>query len=180
MTQKNPPPIPEGLDLISEGANAVIRYRWFTHTVWAILLFCIAWDSFLVFWYSKALTPKADGTFELMAILFPICHVGVGMGLTYYVLCTFLNQTDVLFSTNELRVSTHPLPWIGDVTLQPSNLTLFSTRMRHSGGRNNTTSFDVMYVDSSNHEKTLIKSLPKEEQAEYIVKVLTMFYLTQK
>jgi hypothetical protein len=173
-------PIPEGIDVIQSGADATIRRTWFSHTVWFLLFFCIAWDSFLVFWYVSALTDHKHGPMDLMAIIFPIGHLAVGVGLTYYVLCTFLNKTDLTLSSSLLTVRSYPLPWIGNKAISASDLSSFSYRQRSSGQNNNRTSFDVMFVNAANREKTLLKGLPAEEQAEYIAEALTRFYTPGK
>lgn len=178
MAEK-PIPIPEGLDVQQRGAEVIIRRRWYTHTVWFLLFFCVAWDSFLVFWYSMALGNGNPGPMNWLMIVFPIAHVAVGIGLTYSVLCTFFNVTDVILSTSHLRVHTGPLPWRGDCMIQASELTGFSHQNRHSGNRNNTMNFDIMYVDSTNHEKTLIRGLATQEQARYLTMALRRFYLSE-
>src|ERR1700722_12711372 len=159
-------PIPEGFDVVPDGVRTIIRWRWYSPSVWAMFFFCIAWDAFLIFWYSLAFSHKAQGGgINLIMIIFPIAHVAVGVGLTYSVICTFLNRTDVILTANELRVASHPMPWIGNVRLNPMTLTSFGVRNR-GRSRNNADTFDVMYV-SNNREKTLIKGLAKQEQAEY-------------
>src|SRR6187401_1885165 len=37
------------------GGELYLRRNWFTPALFFLLFFCIAWDSFLVFWYSMAL-----------------------------------------------------------------------------------------------------------------------------
>src|SRR5438445_5351048 len=69
-----------------DGDVRVMRRRWFRPMHVFLLFFCIAWDSFLVFWYSMAIFAPAPGGFDIIAIVFPICHVAVGVGLTYAVL----------------------------------------------------------------------------------------------
>jgi hypothetical protein len=112
-------PIPEGLDILQDGDAVVIRRSWFSHIVWFLVFFCIAWDSFLIFWYRMALFGSDQGpsSFHLIAILFPIGHVAVGLGLTYFVFCLFLNQTDAILRPDTLAIQTHPLPWRGNQTI---------------------------------------------------------------
>jgi hypothetical protein len=172
--------IPEGLDVLQHGDSAVIRRTWFSHTVWFLVFFCVAWDSFLIFWYSMALGPhKNAGPMDLMAIIFPIGHVAVGVGLTYFVICTFLNKTDITLSESKLTIRTHPLPWIGNKTVDPADLTNFVIRERSNRNRNGGSMFNVMYVNRQNKECPLVRWLPNEEQAEYVAGALTRFYVTK-
>jgi hypothetical protein len=173
-----PAPIPEGLDILQDGDAVVIRRSWFSHIVWFLIFFCIAWDSFLIFWYKMALFGSDHGpsSFHLIAILFPIGHVAVGLGLTYFVFCLFLNQTDVILRPDALTIQTHPLPWRGNQTIPASELVSFSVRTRISGSESRTVTYDLLYVNSANREKTLVKGISKPEQAEYLAMALTRFY----
>jgi hypothetical protein len=177
MTQR-PVPIPEGLDILQEGGAVVIRRSWFSHLVWPLIFFCIAWDSFLIFWYKMALFGSDHGpsSVPLIAIIFPIGHVAVGVGLTYFVFCLLLNQTDVVLRPDALTIKTHPLPWRGNQTIPASELVSFSVRTRIAGSQNRTVSHDLLYVNSTNHEKTLVKGISKREQADYLSMALTRFY----
>src|SRR5215210_5592721 len=121
------PSIPEGLDLITTPQEVIIRRRWFSWMVIPMLVFAIVWDGFLVFWYSAAFFGKHK---EWVMILFPLGHVCAGIGITYYVICGFLNVTDVILQPDSVRVLTHPLPWTGNrlVTLHDIRDTVIRTR----------------------------------------------------
>ena len=43
-----------------------------------MLFFVIFWDSFLVFWYSNAVGAPGEGGINIIMMVFPIAHVGVG------------------------------------------------------------------------------------------------------
>jgi hypothetical protein len=157
----------------------VIRRSWFNHLVWFFLFFCIAWDSFLVFWYSMALG-GTKGPMSVIALVFPLAHVAVGVGLTYFVLCTFFNKTDVILSSAGLTVRTHPLPWRGNRTIAATDLvSVFYRERTASGRRNSSVSYDLMYVDSSNREQMLVKGLPNEEQAAFLEDAVTRYYFPE-
>lgn len=92
-----------------------IRLRWFHAALFGLLFFCIAWDGFLVFWYSMALFGMGKpGQFQWIMVLFPIAHVAVGVSLTYYVLTGFLNSTWITIDSESLRIRHAPLPWRGN------------------------------------------------------------------
>lgn len=172
------PSIPEGLDVIQEGDHAIIRRRWFSHVVWFLLFFCVAWDSFLVFWYGMALGPHKPGDgFSLMVVIFPIAHVAVGIGLSYFVLCTFFNRTDLVLADSSLRVRTYPLPWVGNKTVAAADLAGFLVRERGQRNSDSAVSYAVVYVDRQNKERPLVKMLTNEDQAAYLANALTRFYI---
>src|SRR5215217_2640549 len=126
MTQR-PLPIPEGIEILQEGGAVVIRRSWFSHLVWFLIIFCLAWNSFLIFWYSVMLgfAAGAPSPFKFIIILFPLVHVAVGLGLTYFVFCLLLNKTDVILRTDTLEIKTHPLPWRGNQMIPVTDLVSF-------------------------------------------------------
>ena len=84
------------------------RWRWFSPVHLFLAFFCAAWDSFLVFWYTMAFT---DRNAPWIMVVFPIAHLAVGVGLTYFVLTGFLNRTTVRVAGGTLSVHHGPLPW---------------------------------------------------------------------
>jgi hypothetical protein len=159
--------IPEGLDLINDDNGTTIRKVWLTWLVAPLAIFAVFWDSFLFFWYSKAL---AQPNTEFMALFFPIGHVAVGIGITYYVVASLFNKTDVVISLSGIKVSTGPFPWFGDRNIQREEITDIIVRER-SGNRNRRT-YTVMYVDFSKKERKLIASIPESDQAEFIAQTI--------
>lgn len=177
-----PAPIPEGLDLLTDYQGLVIRRKWFSHIVWFLLIFCVAWDSFLVFWYSglsHSGSKGPDSMFDLFFYLFPIGHVAVGVGLTYYCVCLLLNTTDLIARPEALQVATYPLPWPGSKIIRREKLSGFLVRERWTNNNEHnrpSVTFKVSYVDATNHEQTLLSSISNREQAEYICTTLSHYY----
>ncbi len=88
------------------------RWRWFSPVHLFLAVFCVAWDSFLVAWYSIALSQHgAPFPFNWLMVVFPIAHVAVGISLTYVVLTGFLNRTVVRVAGRTVSVTHGPLPW---------------------------------------------------------------------
>lgn len=135
------PTIPEGLDLIPTADGVILRKTWLTWKVISLALFAIFWDSFLVFWYSQALSRPNT---PLMTIIFPIGHLAVGVGITYYVLVSLVNKTDIVVSSSGVNVVTGPAPWIGNKTVSAGEITDVMVRER-TGNRNSKT-YNVMFI----------------------------------
>lgn len=87
-----------------------LRRRWFQPQHVFLLFFCIAWDSFLVFWYGSAFGTDAPW----LMIVFPVAHVAVGVGLTYSVIAGFVNRTTLTLTSDALTVHHGPIPWRGN------------------------------------------------------------------
>lgn len=100
-------------DAISEPGRLLVTRRWWTPAVIFLTFFVIAWDSFLIFWYSTALfgVGASAGGFGIVMIVFPLAHVAAGVGLTWWVLATWLNRTRVEVSAGRLSCTHGPVPW---------------------------------------------------------------------
>jgi hypothetical protein len=105
--------VPRRFHMTEFAGNLTIHWRWFNPIYFFLAFFCVAWDSFLVFWYSMALTSH-DAPWIM--IIFPVAHVAVGVGLTYATLCGFLNATTLTISHDALSIRHGPLPWSGNRT----------------------------------------------------------------
>lgn len=66
--------------VVEDLGNAMwsVHWRWFEPSLFLLMFFCIAWDSFLVFWYTMAFTHNGPW----IMIVFPMAHLAVGVGLT--------------------------------------------------------------------------------------------------
>jgi len=159
------PSIPEGLDLITTPQQVIIRRRWFSWMVFPMLLFAIVWDGFLVFWYSTALLGKNT---PWIMILFPIGHVAVGVGVTYYVLCSFFNRTDVILTPDQIAVATRPLPWPGNRRVPLREIHETEIRTRYGNTNQARANLVIMFVDGSNKERKLVTGITEWDHAEYM------------
>lgn len=161
------PTIPEGLDVVPCMDGVVIQKSWLNWTIAPLALFAIVWDSFLCFWYSKVLEHPNP---PLMAILFPIGHVAVGIGITYFVVASLVNKTVVVITRSSVKIATGPAPWIGNKEVRSDEITEVIVRERSAnrGSRK----FTVMYADASRKERKLLGGLGESEQAEFVAQMI--------
>ena len=122
--------------------SARIVQRWFSAKYIPMAFFAIAWDSFLIFWYTAAFSSGAPW----IMIVFPIAHVAVGVGLTYTVLAGFINRTMLEVRKEEIEVWYEPLPWFGETTVKINELKQFYCKEKKNSGRNSTTTVYELYV----------------------------------
>jgi hypothetical protein len=160
--------IPEGLDVLTTLSGITIRRTWLTWKIAPLAIFAIAWDSFLIFWYSMAM--KSPNTPWIM-IVFPIGHLAVGFGITYYVIASLFNKTDICITSSYIESKTAPIPWIGNKKIPVQEITGIIVRER-SGNRGSIT-YSVMYVDRNRREKKFISWLSAKDQADYISNNIT-------
>jgi len=166
-------PLPKGFVVEDDGRDLRISRRWFTPVAIFLLFFCVAWDGFLVFWYAMALGEKMPGPFGIFFILFPICHVAVGVGLTYFMLALFLNSTTIVVSQGLLSVRHGPLPWKGvrDIPIKELDQ-VYCKEKQHRSRNGSHTTFEVHAIQRGPKPEggslKLLSGLLEAEQALYI------------
>ncbi|MEM6799415.1 MAG: hypothetical protein AAF589_07865 [Planctomycetota bacterium] len=160
-------PIPASLDISDDGASLTIKRRWFTPAILFLVFFCIAWDSFLVFWYSMAFGDDAPW----LMIVFPIAHVAVGIGLTYFTVASLFNTTTIRVQRHELTVSHGPIPWIGNHRVSTSRIRQLYCKEKRNLHNNDSspghvvTTYEVYLVFEDRKNLKLASSLSAIEEA---------------
>ncbi len=104
-----PARLPRGFTLKDTPTGVEISWRWFSPSVFFLTFFVIAWDAFLVFWYSMVGSFSIGGMGAIF-VLFPLVHVAIGVSLTYHVLSVWLNRTVIDLSPDRVQVRTFPVP----------------------------------------------------------------------
>jgi hypothetical protein len=158
-------PKPEGVDVQLDFDALNITYRWWSAKYIFLLVFCIAWDSFLVFWYSMA-TKGAP----LIMILFPIGHVAVGIWLTYYTIAGFVNRTVINVNRQWLSVTHGPIPWIGNKRIEIAQvMQLFAEEIRSHNNRSGLSfSYQLNTLLRDNSKLKLLAGLPSPDIALFV------------
>ena len=144
----------------------MITRLWYTPKLFGLLFFCIAWDAFLVFWYALAIKGGS-----LFAMIFPIAHVAVGVGLTYSLVAGFLNRTRIRVSPMEIGVRHSPVPWAGNKTIPRNEVEQLFCEYR--GGKSPT--YDVSVILSGGRRTKLVTGLETPDQALYVEQRLEDF-----
>jgi hypothetical protein len=155
--------IPDHFEIDDSGGMLRIQWKWPRLIAVALAFFAVAWNAFLVAWYSGAL---AQGDRSRALLLFPIPHVVVGLVLPYLALAYFLNSTFIEVEGGELRVRHRPVPFPGNRTLTATDVRqLFSIERQ---GRKGGVTFDVMARLASDRETKLVSGLTTEREARFI------------
>ena len=149
-------PVPPSVTIHREGQAARIVQRWFSLKYVPLAFFCVAWDSFLIFWYSMAFSGNAPW----IMIVFPIAHLAVGIGLTYSTLAGFFNRTTLEVTRDEMSIFFDPLPWGGEKTIKTADLKqLFCKEMVTRGEHGNTYKYELYAVQKDNRQVKLLSNL---------------------
>lgn len=151
------------------GGTLTVRWRWFGYHLLFLLFFCCIWDGFLVVWYTIGIATKAP----IVMLVFPVLHVAVGVGLSYYVLAGFLNKTTLKLDGVDLSVSHGPLPWRGAFSLpagEIDQLYCFENKIYNKGSVRY--EYELRALLRSGGERTIVKSLHDSQQALYLEQML--------
>lgn len=141
-----------------------IARRWFSPKFIFLVFFCAVWDCFLLFWYFVASTEGA-----IMMMVFPLLHVAVGLGLTYFTVAGFLNTTTVTASSEGLSFRHAPLPWPGNRTIPARDLSQLYCQRHVSRGKNGThESYSLNAVVRGSHKLKLLSGLSDPDQCLFI------------
>jgi hypothetical protein len=123
--------MPRGINVREGAGGLIITRRWFTWAVTFLLVFCVFWDGFLVVWYGIAFSQNAP----LIMIIFPVLHVAVGVGVTWFTLACLINRTVIRAGYDRLTVRHGPVPWPGRRTLRAHDLSQLYCEQRERRDR---------------------------------------------
>lgn len=156
--------LPAKLERRRTAEGMEITRRWFGWQVVFMTAFAAFWDGFLVVWYMQA-----GKSGDLMMVLFPLIHVGVGVGITYHAFIGWFNRTHIVFSPRKLTIAHRPFPWIGSLELNARTLKQLYSKERISRGRNGTSvTYEVHAVTKDGRSRRILGGLENSEQALYI------------
>ncbi len=174
-------PVPERFTVEDNGQELIVRQRWFQWGLFFLLFFAIAWDSFLVGWYSMfAGGGGPPGVFGIVFFVFPIAHVAVGVGLTYFVLAGFLNSTVVRVADGMLSVRHGPLPWRGNLDLATDGIEqIYCQNKLHSSrddnGHTSTSMRYEVHAVVAGQQRKLLGGLQAADHALFVEQTLEKF-----
>ena len=167
--ERAPVPLPDGFRVEEDGRNLRVQWRWFRPRAILLAFFCVGWNSALVSWYWALLGPEAREP-DLLGLLFPVAHVAVGLGLTYYTLALFLNTSTVAVNRVRLRIQHAPLPWRPTPNLSSRSIEQLYV-MRHVSNRKNglaAVTYDLRAVTREDRALKLLGGLDDLHQALWL------------
>lgn len=160
--RREPVALPKRMTFAKTLHGIEITRSWYTHVVWGLVIFCLFWDGFLVFWYATAFATDAPTP----ALLFPLIHVTVGLFLSYYVVASFVNTTRVAVERGMVRISHGPVPWPGGRELAGMNLRQLFCKEHISRSKNGVTvTYQLWALHEDGSTKTKLLANMELEQA---------------
>jgi hypothetical protein len=157
-------PIPEKLNVEETPREITISYRWFQPLAIFLVFFCFIWDGILVVFYT-AMLADSKGT-PIVAMLFPLLHVAVGIGLTWYTISLFINKTYIVITKHNLSIQHKPLPTFffkKNIELDRMDVEQVYIKEVISRGKNGTSySYDLFYLDKNSRSKKILNESDSE------------------
>lgn len=164
VQRRVPVALPKGMTFEQTLHGTQITRAWFTPAAFGLLLFCVFWDGFLVFWYFTVNKTGAPS----IALLLPMVHVLVGVFLSYFAAASFVNRTHVTVDRGLLQIRHAPLPWPGPRGLGTAQIRqLFCKRHVARGKNGMRISWQLWAVTDAETRRKLLSGL-ELDQALYL------------
>jgi predicted RNA-binding Zn-ribbon protein involved in translation (DUF1610 family) len=159
---------PREVQVQKKGQTLSLSWRWFRWPIVFLIFFCIAWDSFLCFWYATALSTHM-GAMGWFMVIFPIAHVAVGVGLTYYTLASLFNRTTVRLDRETFSVQHDPVPWPGEVKVAVGELEqLYCKEKVNRSSDGDSRSYKLCAVLKNGRQIDLVSNLESPDIASFL------------
>lgn len=156
--------LPDKLELQQFSDYIHISRKWFGGQIIFLTLFAVFWNVFLFRFYAS-MNEDAD----IFAKLFPLIHVAVGIGVTYYAIAGWFNKSNIFVSRETIEINHRPVPWFGNKKLAASDLKQLYAKEKISNNRNGTTvTYEVHAILRNGKNTKLLSGLESSEQALYI------------
>jgi len=157
-------PMPKGVDVKYNHGGLVITRKWFTPAIFALLFFCVFWDGFMIVWYTIAIMKQ-----QWAMAAFGTIHAMVGIGLTYFTVCGFVNRTEITVTHGKIAIVHLPLPVPGSKESNSAEISQLYSERSVSHSRNGTSiSYRLRAQTIHGKDLKLIENLPQQEHALYL------------
>ena len=164
--------LPEKMTFADNGSSVENVRTWFGPKFLIMGAFAVVWNGFLVFWYAKAISAA-----NALMLLFPVLHVCIGVGLTYYVVAGFLNKTQVYADARGLYIRHRPVWWFGNRNIDPADLKQLYVKEKQMQGRGGSYAmYEVRAITHSGHNIKIVGGLDAQEQGIFIEQKIEQFF----
>ncbi len=139
------------ISINSRGGDLNLEVRWFSLVGFVLLFFCTIWDGFMIVWFYIAITKKI----WLMAVCGTI-HGLVGVVLTYFTLCVFVNRTVINVNRYKLKTVHKPLPWFGEIELDAREIEqLYCKEIVSRSDSGTSVTYELWLIVNSEHKRIM-------------------------
>lgn len=164
-------PVPSRFNIEDNGYELKISFKWFTYVHLFYLLFAIVWNSFLIGWYTIALS-----TGNIIMIVFPILHVAAGIYISYLALSGIFNVTTITVSLYEIKISISPISLFSEAkTINVKDLKQLYIVEEKTRNKNGYSYSYILKAIDFQHKSIKILTLEKSEEAIFLENKLETF-----
>ena len=111
--------LPDKIEILQRGMGIEIARKWFGPRFYFLIPFTVVWNGMMYMFVTQGLL-TSEG--DLASRLFPLPHLGVGIGLIYYSIAGIFNKTFVTVDRGRLAVRHSPVPWPGNMEINASDV----------------------------------------------------------
>lgn len=163
--------LPSNVDVVDGGKTLEVRIRWRHWKYYPLAFFCLLWDGFMIGWFTMAFTSGA-----LVMAAFGSLHAAVGVALTYYVVCGFVNRTVILVGDERISIRHEPLPWPGQMSLELGLIDqLFCEEKVHRSKNGRSYTYELHACLHDGNRMSLISGLNRPEEAFFLEQEMERF-----
>ena len=170
---------PAGVTVDRWGPDLTVTRSWRTPTLWFYTAGCVAWNAFVVFWYSlliSQLTSDHPPRGAWIAAFVTIPHAIGGLCFAYATLCRCVNRTRIHVASNEISVQHGPLPWLGNCRIVLHQLKqLFCIERKHPRKGQPRLTYEVLAWQADDNYETVLSGLEDLHQALFIERQIEEF-----
>lgn len=174
---------PEKFKLNKLGDGIEINYRWLGKQHTGLLFFAVIWNAFIAFFTFMAVFGGMESSGDdpgIMIFCFLTPFYAVGIGMAWYVLTGFLNQTHIQVRSKGISTTHGPVPWMGmsshNCKREDVAQVYCSRRVAYSSNDVPVYVYDVHYVKHGGEDSELVKGLDSIHKAIYIEQVIEKLY----
>ena len=161
--------IPEGMNIGSTSEGLKIERKWFSSKTLFLTVFAVFWNGFLFNWYSNVPDLGSLTKENMMVVLFPLLHVSVGLGLTYYVIASYFNKTTVTVNHSSLESKISPIPFGFKKSISSTSIEqVYCKEITKQTRNGSSVSFEVRVILKNRSNIRLVSGLESSEQALFL------------
>lgn len=160
LNERAPAALPEKFRIEKSAGRFSIYWRWFEYSGLFLLVFAIAWNSYMFNW----IVELWEGD------LFLAAHVAVGISTAYGALANILNTTRINVDGKTLKIKHYPLPWFPAPSLKVGEIEQIYVAEKYSDDKEGNRKFhyNVNAVMRDNSNRKLLTKLSSVEHGLYL------------
>ncbi len=175
-----PKAVPAGLTIIDDRQGTGVARHWYSAANWVFFVFVLVWDSFAVAIWAVIILLVFPDHFSILLSILPLLFMSTVLlisclCITYSSIASFFNKTRIYVHADRVDILIGPLPWAGSRSFPRTDLNEFTVSAAARRDRG-VAVYQIIAVDRSNRDQSLVGGFTSREQAEYVRGFLKHIY----